>query len=104
VDRDAGGPAGRGIGTALDVAGKQFDAGEQAADAAHVAVAVAANSVAHAFENQRLILERRERLEAFLERELGPLLIGPERAGNHAIGAEYDDEPLLALRRLCGAQ
>ena len=41
---------------ALNVAGKQLDAGEQAADAAHVVVAVAANLVADAVQHQRAVL------------------------------------------------
>ena len=61
-------PAGR-VRAALDVAGEQLDAGEQAADAAHVAVAVAADLVADAVQGQRLVLERLQRLEALLERE-----------------------------------
>ena len=43
--------------------------GQQAADAAHVVVAVAADLVADAVQDQRPVLERLERLEALLERE-----------------------------------
>ena len=46
IDRDAFGPAGGRIGAALDVAGEELGAGEEAADAAHVVVAVAADFVA----------------------------------------------------------
>ena len=59
------GPAGRRVGAALDVAGEQLDAGEQAADAAHVVVAVAADLVADAVQDQRLVLERLQRLAGF---------------------------------------
>ena len=65
IDRDALGPAGRRVGPALDVAGEEFDAGEQAADAAHVAVAVAANAIADAVQRQDLVLERLQRLRGF---------------------------------------
>ena len=65
---------------ALDVAGEQLDAGQQTADAAHVVVAVAANLVANAVQDQRAILERLQRLEAFLEGGQLPFLVGPERA------------------------
>ena len=41
VDRDPHRPTGRRIGSALDVAGKQLDTGQQATDAPHVAVAIA---------------------------------------------------------------
>ncbi len=50
IDRDAAGPAGGRVRAALDVAGEQLDAGEQAADAAHVVVAVAADPVADAVQ------------------------------------------------------
>ena len=98
VDGDAAGPAGRRVGTALDVAGEQLDAGEQAADAAHVAVAVAADPVADAVQEQRPVPERLQRRDALLERELGAVLVRPEGRRNDAVGAEHNDEPLLALR------
>ena len=96
VDRDAAGPAGRRVRAALDVARKELDAGEQAADAAHVVVAVAADAVADAVEDQRAVLERGERLEDRLERELVALLVGPEVAGHDPVGAEHHDQPLLS--------
>ena len=58
IDRDALGPAGGGIGAALDVAGEEFDAGEKTADAAHVAVAVAADLVGQTVENECLFCGR----------------------------------------------
>ena len=79
IDRDSLGPSGRGVRTALDVAGEQLDAGQQAAHAAHVVVAVAAKLVADAVEDQRAIAERLQRLEALLELERCPFLVGPER-------------------------
>ena len=92
------GPAGRRVRAALDVAGEQLDAGQQAADAAHVVVAVAADLVADAVQDQRLVLERLERRQALLERELRPFLVGPEGRRDDAVGAEHDDQPLLAPR------
>ena len=77
VDREPLGPAGRRVGTALDVAGEKLDAGQQAAHAAHVVVAVAANLVADAVENQGAISKRLQRLQAFLELERSAL---PRRA------------------------
>ena len=67
VDRQAAGPAGRRVRAALDVAREELDAGQQAADAAHVVVAVAADLVADAVQGQRPVLERLQRLEALLE-------------------------------------
>ena len=58
VDRNALRPSGWRIGAALNVAGKQLGAGEQAADAAHVIVAVAADFVAEAVEHERRSLDR----------------------------------------------
>ena len=42
VDGNTARPTGGGIGTALDIAGEEFDGGKQAAHAAHVTVAIAA--------------------------------------------------------------
>jgi hypothetical protein len=70
VDRMPAGPARRSIRAALDVARKELDPSQQAAHAPHVVVAVAANLVAVAVQEQGAALERLERLEAFLE--LGP--------------------------------
>ena len=96
VDRVSLRPARGGVGTSLDVARKQLDAGEQAAHAAHVGVAVAADLVADAVEREELVLERLKRLEDRLEGELVPLLGRPEVVGNHAVGAEHHDQPLLS--------
>ena len=96
VDREPLGPARRRVGTTLDVAGKELDPRQQAAHAAHVVVAVAAELVADPVEDQRAILERLQRLQALLELERRPFLVGPERRGNDAVGAEHDDQPLLA--------
>ena len=94
VDRNALRPAGRRIGTALNVAGEQLGAGEQAADAAHVVVAVAADLVAHAVQHERAVLKAFERLEACFEREVLAFLIGPEGFGHDAVRAEHDHQPL----------
>ena len=84
------------MGAALDVARKELDAGEQATDSAHVIVAVAAYFIAHAVLRQHTILERCQRLEARLERLERSLLVGPEVSRDDAIGAEQNDQPLLA--------
>jgi hypothetical protein len=63
-----------------------------------VAVAVSANAIADAFQDQGLIAKRLKRLQAFLQREDVALVIGPERVGYDAVGAEHDDQPLLASR------
>ena len=81
---------------ALDVAGEQLDARQQAADAAHVVVAVAADLVADAVQGEQPVLERLQGPEALLEVEAVALLVGPEGRGHDAVGAEQDDEPLLA--------
>ena len=99
VDGDALRPARRGVRAALDVAREQLDAGEQAAHAAHVAVAVALDLVADALEHQGLGLEGLERLQALLEsRSRGALGIGPEGVRHHAVRAEHDHQALLAPR------
>src|SRR5205814_1930818 len=74
IDGDSARPAGRGVGAALNVAGKELDAREQAADSPHVVVAVAPHAVAYAIQNQRLVLERLKRLEALFERKVLPFL------------------------------
>ncbi len=102
VDRKALGPAGGRVRAALDVAGEELDAREQAADAAHVAVAVAANLVANPMKGQHPLPEGLEGLEAFLEDEVFTLGVGPEVLGNDPVGAEHDDEALLRRRRLGG--
>src|SRR5262249_33244341 len=96
IDRQSAGPAGRRVRAALDVAGKQFDSCQQAADAAHVIVAVAADLIANAVEDERALLERLQRLQALLEGGQLAFLVGPERGGHDAVGAEQDDQPLLA--------
>ena len=63
------GPAGRRVASRPGCCPGRARSGEQAADAAHVVVAVAADLVADAVEDQRPVLERLERLEALLERE-----------------------------------
>ena len=97
IDGKPGGPAGGGIGATLDVTGEKFNAGEQAANAAHVVVAIAFDPVANAFEDQCLLLKWFERREAFLEFGQFAFLLRPEVLGNDAIGAEDNDHALLAL-------
>src|SRR5262249_34702074 len=98
VDGDALGPAGWRVGATLDVAGEEFDAGEEAAYAAHVAVAVAANLVGDTLQCERLLAERFERREDFLERLQFALGIRPVRRGDGPVGAEDEDDTLLPLR------
>ena len=100
VDGDAARPARRRVRAALDVAGEELDPGEQAADPAHVVVAVAADAVADAVQDQRAVLERPQRTEALLERELLAFLVRPERRRDDAVRAEHHDETLLATVRL----
>jgi hypothetical protein len=95
VDRAPLGPAGRRVRAALDVPREQLDTRQQAPHAPHVVVAVAPELVADAVEDQRLVLERLQRLEALLERELRPLLVRPEGRGDHPVGAEHDHQPPL---------
>ena len=97
VDGDAARPAGGIAAAAPDIAGQQFTAGEQAAHAAHVAVAVAADLVVDAVEHERLALEWLERLEDRLELEGFALLVRPELIRQRAIRREHDDQPLAAL-------
>ncbi len=99
VDRDAVGPAGWRIGAALDVAREKLDAGQQAADAAHVAVAVAANLVADAVQDQGLFPKRLQRRKALLKRCELPLFIWPEVFGNDAIGGKNHHQPFSLDRR-----
>ena len=83
------------MGAALDVAGEELDAGQEAADAAHVAVAVGADLVADPVEGEQLLLEGVEGLEALLELAELAFRVGPEVLGDDAVGAEHDHEPLL---------
>jgi hypothetical protein len=94
VDRNAAGPAGRRVRAALDVAGEQLDAGEQAAHAAHVVVTVAAHLVAQPFQHQHPVLERLERRHDFLQLKIAALFLRPEGGRNGAVRAEHDDQPL----------
>jgi hypothetical protein len=88
----------------LDVAGEQLDASQQAADAAHVIVAVAANFVAHTVQREQSVAEWLKRREAFFERGQFAFIIRPERLGDDAIGAEHDHQSLLPPGRAGEAQ
>ena len=94
VDRDAAGPAGRHAGTAHDIARQQFDAGEEATHAAHVAVAIAAHFVGETLEGQQAVAVGRERAQDFLQLKVAADLVGPEGGRDGAVGREDDDEPL----------
>ena len=64
------------------------------------AVAVAADLVGHAVEQQRPVAERLERREDRLERRRSAPLVRPEVGRHRAVGAEHhDDQPLPARRR-----
>ena len=73
IDRRSARPARRRVAPPLDVAREELDTGEEAADAAHVAVAVAADLVANSLEREEAILERGQRGEdrTQLHRRLG---------------------------------
>ena len=57
VDRDASGPTGWVAAAAADVAGEEFGAGEEAAHAAHVGVAIATDFVEDAIEDEGAFFE-----------------------------------------------
>ena len=87
-------PAGGFVTAALDVTGEQFVGGQQAADAAHVAVAVAANFIGDAFEGERFIFKWFERRQDPFQLEVSPGLVGPEVGGNGAVRGEHEDDSL----------
>ncbi len=97
VDRRPAGPAGGGIGAALDVAREQFDPGEEATHAAHVSVAVATDAVTKTFDDQGAVFEGGEGFEDALELEVGAGLVRPEMGGDDAVGAEDEDETLFGF-------
>ena len=98
VDGDSAGPACRGIRTALDVSWVEFDACQQAAHASHVVIAIASNFVADAVEGKQSIFEGSQGSHDRFEVELISFLVGPEIRGDHAVGAEHDDQPLFSRR------
>ena len=105
VDGRTAGPAGGRAAPAHDVAGEELDAGEQAAHAAHVRIAVAADAVVDALEREQLVLERLEGLHDRLEPEVRAFLVGPESRRDDAIGREDEDDALAtAGGRLGGAE
>src|SRR5262249_15213258 len=98
IDGDTARPPGRRIRPALDIAREELRAGEQTPHAPHVCVAVAANAVADAVENEGSTLERLQRLQRLLEREVLALFIRPKRVRNNTVWAEDHYQPLLPLR------
>ena len=96
VDGRPAGPAGGGAAAAHDVAGEELDAGQQAAHAAHVGIAVAADTIVHALEREQLVLERLEGLHDRLELEVSAFLVGPEGRRDDAVGREDEDHALAA--------
>ena len=98
INGDVARPTGRITAAAHDVALHQLVAGEQAAHAAHVAVAIATDFVGDAMEDEGLLFEGFERLQDGAELELGSSFLRPELLGQGAIGREHDDQPLTALR------
>ena len=113
IDRRSARPARRRVAPPLDVAREELDTGEEAADAAHVAVAVAADLVADSLEREEAILERGQRREdrTQLHRRLGipfrpgerPSCGRPEVLLHGAVRAEDDDEPLPRRGGACEA-
>ncbi len=71
---------------ALDVAGEQLDAGEQAADAAHVVVAVAADLVAHAVQHERPVLKRSSGVRLSLSVKFSPSSSGQKSSARRRWG------------------
>src|SRR5262245_11072179 len=59
-------------------------------------VAVAADLVAHAFKNERAIVERIERRKRFLQRGGLGFLVRPEGGLHDAVGTEHDHQPLFS--------
>ena len=98
VDGDSAGPACRGIRTALDVSWVEFDARQQAAHASHVVIAISSNFVADTVEGKQSIFEGSQGSHDRFEVELISFLVGPEIRGDHAVGAEHDDQPLFSRR------
>ena len=92
VDGRPAGPARRRVGASLNIAGQQFNAREQAAHAAHVPVAVAADPVAQSFENEHLVPVGSQRLQDGFELELGARGFRPELIGHGAVGSEDEDD------------
>ena len=52
--------------------------------------------VADAVQDQGTIAKRLQRRQALFQLERRTFLVGPERLGDNAVGAEHDDQPLLA--------
>ena len=78
----------------MDIAGEQFNAREQAAHAAHVPVAIAANPVAQAFDDEHPVPISGQRFQDGLELEVGPGGLGPEFTGHRSVGGEDEDDTL----------
>ena len=104
INRDAFGPASRGVAAALNVAGEELDAGKQAAHPAHVAVAIAAHAVVHALEHEQLIAEWFQRLKDWLEGKVGAGLVWPIMFRDGAVGAEHHDQTLARSSGSCFTQ
>jgi hypothetical protein len=98
VDGNAAGPACGVAAAAADVAGEEFGAGEQAAHAAHVGVAITTHFVVHAVEDEGAFFEGLEGFEDGFELEGVALLLWPEVLGQGAVWAEHDDHALAPLR------
>jgi hypothetical protein len=101
IDRDTACPPGWRIGSALDVPWVEFDSGEQAADSAHVVIAITSNLVAHAVECEQPIFEWFEGRHDSFEREFRTFFVGPKVWRDHAIGAEDNHEALLVRSGCC---
>ena len=95
VDRDVPGPAGGFVAAALDVTGKKLVGGEQATDAAHMSVAIAADFVADAFQCHQAAFIWLERREDALEFKIGADFIRPELRRDGAVGREEENDALV---------
>src|SRR6185295_4150736 len=84
----------------LDVAWKEFDAGEQATHAAHVVITIAADFIGETVKDEHAVLERLQGRQDFLEFEIRADFVWPIGGWNGSIGAEHDDK---ALSRAHGA-
>ena len=102
IDGDAIGPSGGVMGAALDVPGKEFNPGEEAADPALVLVAVTPDPVVQPLEHEHAVLEPGEGFENGLEVAEGAGLVLPEVRREGAIRREHDDETLPAGNRVGG--
>ena len=94
------------MATPLNVSWEQLDAGQQTADAFHVAVTISSHPVVNTLHQQELLAEglkrsedRRQRgwLHDRRQRGEGTGPLGPEVLFHHTVGAEDDHQPLSTV-------